>query len=69
MYEKTTYDAQGGFVRHTIFNEDMIYAAGAVKAGKKIAYIMLMTPATIFNMWSESFTETAEALGAIVVVT
>ena len=32
-------------------------------AGKKIAYIMLMTPATIFQMWSDSFTATAEALG------
>lgn len=32
-------------------------------AGKKIAYIMLMTQATIFNMWSDSFTETAEKLG------
>ena len=32
-------------------------------AGKKIAYIMLMTPATIFQMWSDSFTETAEKLG------
>ena len=38
-------------------------AAVSPVAGKKIAYIMLMTPATIFNMWSESFTETAEALG------
>ena len=32
-------------------------------AGKKVAYIMLMTPATIFQMWSDSFTETAEKLG------
>lgn len=32
-------------------------------AGKKIAYIMLMSPATIFQMWSDSFTETAEKLG------
>ena len=32
-------------------------------AGKKIAYIMYMTPATIFQMWSDSFTETAEKLG------
>jgi simple sugar transport system substrate-binding protein len=38
-------------------------AAVSPVAGKKIAYIMLMTPATIFNMWSEAFTETAEALG------
>ena len=28
----------GGFVKHTIFNEDMIYAAGAIKAGYSIAY-------------------------------
>ena len=32
-------------------------------AGKKIAYIMLMSSATIFQMWSKSFTETAEKLG------
>ena len=31
--------------------------------GKKIAYIMLMSSATIFQMWSDSFTETAEKLG------
>ena len=30
MYEKKTYDAQGGFVRRTIFNEDMIYAGGLI---------------------------------------
>lgn len=32
-------------------------------AGKKVAYIMLMTPATIFQMWSESFEATAAKLG------
>ena len=32
-------------------------------AGKKIAYIMLMSSATIFQMWADSFTETAEKLG------
>lgn len=32
-------------------------------AGKKVAYIMFMSPATIFNMWSDSFTATAEKLG------
>ena len=31
-------------------------------AGKKIAYIMLMSPATIFQMWSDSFEETANKL-------
>jgi simple sugar transport system substrate-binding protein len=32
-------------------------------AGKKIAYIMYMSSATIFQMWSDEFTKTAEALG------
>lgn len=39
MYEKATYDRQGGFIRHTIFNEDMIYAGGLIKSGYKIAYV------------------------------
>ncbi len=37
-YRRDVYEALGGFVKHTIFNEDMIYAAGAIKAGYKIAY-------------------------------
>ncbi len=37
-YRRDIYEELGGFVRHTIFNEDMIYAARAVKAGYKIAY-------------------------------
>lgn len=37
-YRRDVYDALGGFISHTIFNEDMIYAAGAVKAGYGIAY-------------------------------
>lgn len=37
-YRRDIYDQLGGFVKHTIFNEDMIYAAGAVKAGYRIAY-------------------------------
>lgn len=37
-YKRSIYDELGGFVRHTIFNEDMIYAAGAVNAGYEIAY-------------------------------
>ena len=32
------FDELGGFVKHTIFNEDMIYAARAVEAGYGIAY-------------------------------
>ena len=31
--------------------------------GKKVAYIMYMSSSPIFELWSESFTETAEALG------
>ena len=37
-YRRDIYEELGGFIRHTIFNEDMIYAAGAVKAGYSIAY-------------------------------
>ena len=37
-YNKKIYDSLGGFVRHTIFNEDMIYAAKAVRSGYRIAY-------------------------------
>lgn len=37
-YRRDIYDTLGGFIRHTIFNEDMIYAAAAVKAGYGIAY-------------------------------
>ena len=39
MYEKATYDSLGGFIRRTIFNEDMIYAGGLVQKGYKIAYV------------------------------
>ena len=38
MYEKETYDNQGGFIRRTIFNEDMIYAGALIKNNYKIAY-------------------------------
>ncbi|MDE7270777.1 MAG: glycosyltransferase [Acetatifactor sp.] len=37
-YRRDVYERLGGFVKHTIFNEDMIYAAGAVRAGYSIAY-------------------------------
>ena len=37
-YNRKIFDELGGFVKHTIFNEDMIYAAGAVEAGYGIAY-------------------------------
>lgn len=37
-YNRKVFDELGGFIKHTIFNEDMIYAAGAVEAGYGIAY-------------------------------
>lgn len=37
-YRRDVYEELGGFVHRTIFNEDMIYAAGAIKAGYQIAY-------------------------------
>lgn len=37
-YRRDIYEELGGFVRHAIFNEDMLYAAAAVKAGYRIAY-------------------------------
>ena len=37
-YRREIYNELGGFIRHTIFNEDMIFAAKAVKAGYMIAY-------------------------------
>lgn len=37
-YRRDVYEELGGFIRHTIFNEDMIYAAGALKAGYAVAY-------------------------------
>ncbi len=37
-YKKFLFDEYGGFVKSTIFNEDMIFAAGVIKRGKKIVY-------------------------------
>lgn len=37
-YHRNIYDTLGGFVKRTIFNEDMIFAGTAIKAGEKIAY-------------------------------
>ena len=39
MYRRSVYEEMGGFVLHTIFNEDMIMAAGVIQAGYKIAYV------------------------------
>ncbi|MGB8450971.1 MAG: glycosyltransferase family 2 protein [Anaerocolumna sp.] len=37
-YRKSVYDKLGGFVTKTIFNEDMIIAAGIINKGYTIAY-------------------------------
>lgn len=38
-YKREIYEKLGGFVKHAIFNEDMIYAAKALKSGYKAAYV------------------------------
>lgn len=38
IYRREVYDELGGFVKRTIFNEDMIFAASAIEAGYSIAY-------------------------------
>lgn len=37
-YRHSAYDEAGGFVRHTIFNEDMLMAAAMLDAGYSICY-------------------------------
>lgn len=38
-YKREIYDELGGFIKKTIFNEDMIYAAAVIKAGYQIGYV------------------------------
>lgn len=38
-YDREKYEAAGGFVKRTIFNEDMILARSFIDAGEKIAYV------------------------------
>ncbi len=38
MYRRSAYEELGGFERHTIFNEDMIFAGKLIQAGKAVAY-------------------------------
>ena len=38
-YKREVYDRLGGFIKKTIFNEDMIYAAAVIKAGYEIGYV------------------------------
>ena len=37
-YRKDVFVQQGGFINHTLFNEDMIYAAGVIRAGYGVVY-------------------------------
>ncbi|MCI8659912.1 MAG: glycosyltransferase family 2 protein [Lachnospiraceae bacterium] len=37
-YRKDIFEKLGGFVKSTIFNEDMIFGAAAIKAGYAVAY-------------------------------
>lgn len=37
-YNRETYMSLGGFIRHTIFNEDMIFASTALNAGYHVHY-------------------------------
>ena len=37
-YDRETFDRLGGFTKRTIFNEDMIYAAGLLKDGGAVRY-------------------------------
>lgn len=37
-YRRDIYEESGGFIRHTLFNEDMIYAAKVMKQGYGVAY-------------------------------
>lgn len=39
MYRKSTYDKLGGFVKRTIFNEDMIFAGKIIQNGGSVAYV------------------------------
>ena len=37
-YDRRVYEELGGFIESAVFNEDMIYAAGALKAGYAVFY-------------------------------
>lgn len=39
MYKKTCYDETGGFIKKTIFNEDMIMASSLVGLGYTVRYV------------------------------
>lgn len=51
-YNMKIFRELNGFINHTIFNEDMIYASKAVNAGYKIAYV---APAQVFHSHNYSY--------------
>lgn len=53
-YNRQVFDKLGGFIKHTIFNEDMIYAAGAIEAGYGIAYA---AEARVYHSHSYTYVE------------
>lgn len=53
-YNRAIFDVLGGFVKHTIFNEDMIYAAKAIEKGYSIAYA---AGAKVYHSHEYSFRE------------
>lgn len=53
-YRKSVYEEVGGFVEHTIFNEDMILAAGMIQADYHIAY---QAEAKVYHTHNYNFVE------------
>lgn len=39
MYRRDIFEKFGGFTKRTIFNEDMIFAGGVIKAGYLVSYV------------------------------
>jgi len=55
-YNRKAFEELGGFIKHTIFNEDMIYAFGVVDKGGCIAYAADAVVAHSHNYtWLQNF--------------
>lgn len=53
-YRRETYEKMGGFIRRTIFNEDMILAGNMIKAGYAVAYA---SEARVFHSHNYGWTQ------------
>ena len=53
-YRKSVYDTLGGFVRNTIFNEDMLMSASMIQAEYHIAYV---AEAKVYHSHNYSYKE------------